>query len=758
MHDYLNQLNEVQRKAVEETEGPGLIIAGAGSGKTRVLTYRIAHLLALGNKAGSILALTFTNKAAREMKERISLLVGAEQSKTLWMGTFHSIFARILRSEAEKLGYTSNFTIYDSADSKNLIKTIVKELQLDDKTYKPGLILGRISKAKNNLVGPNAYENDYELQKMDFQAKIPETTTIYKTYMARCKRADAMDFDDLLVNTNLLFRDFPDVLTKYQRIFKFVLVDEYQDTNYSQYLIIKKIAAFSRNICVVGDDAQSIYAFRGAKIENILNFKVDYPDFRLYKLEQNYRSTQIIVNAANSLISKNKNQIQKQVFSKNEIGSLIKIIAGTTDHEEGFLVCNQIVDLLHNAKADYRDFAILYRTNAQSRIFEEVLRKKNIPYKIYGGLSFYQRKEIKDILAYFRLAINPRDEEALKRVINYPARGIGDTSIEKLQKAALEQNKSIWEICSELSLYNPGLGGGIATKIIQFVGLIAGFTGRLKTVDAYELANQIANASGILKELKEEKNIESMTRLENIEELINGIREYVENATEPTEATLDNYIQSIALLTDLDEEKEEDFNKVTLMTIHSAKGLEFKYVYIVGLEEKLFPSQFSLENPQELEEERRLFYVAITRAELAVCLSYAAMRFKWGSMESCVPSRFIREIDEAFIETDPGSKQDKEEAWWDENPATVSKKAKVGFSRPGASSVKTFVPPILIENFVPDDPGLVKVGMQVLHERFGAGKVLQVEGTLPNAKATVFFQSSGQKMLLLKFARLKIVN
>lgn len=756
MADFLNDLNEVQRKAACDIEGPSLIIAGAGSGKTRVLTYRIAYLLDQGYPSHSILALTFTNKAAREMKERISKLVGEDQARTLWMGTFHSIFARILRYEAEKTGFSKNFSIYDTADSRNLIKSIVKEMQLEPETYKAALIHSRISKAKNNLISPAVYENDPDIQRNDYLAKIPQTATIYQQYFLRCKRADAMDFDDLLLYTNILLRDHQQVLDKYQHIFRFILVDEYQDTNKAQYLIIKKLASLHRNICVVGDDAQSIYGFRGARIENILNFKSDYPDYRLYKLEQNYRSTQLIVNAANSLINKNKNQIAKKSFSLNDQGSLIKVLAGNTDHEEGFLVCSHLYEKLLTDKADYKDFAILYRTNAQSRIFEEALRKKNLPYKIYGGVSFYQRKEIKDMLAYFRLVINYKDDEAFRRVINYPARGIGDTSLEKLEFAALANKQSLYE--TALNGTQTGISAGINSKILAFIKMIEIFRKQLHKLDAYELANRIAAASGIVDELKKERSIEAISRSENIDELINSIMEFVEKTEKPEDATLDRYIQEIALLTDQDNEKPEDFNKITLMTIHSAKGLEFKYVYIAGLEENLFPSSFSLENAEDIEEERRLFYVAITRAEKLVTLSYASTRFRWGSIERSIPSRFINEIDAACMDRTREKRSHAAEPEWDIPPSgktyegysRLSKQQKtvVNHAKSSASEI----------SFTPDDPEKIKTGMMVVHERFGQGKVLLVEGALPNTKATVFFQNTGQKTLLLKFARLKILN
>jgi len=620
--NYLSELNEAQREAVINTEGPALVIAGAGSGKTRVLTYRIVHLLNKGIPAYRILALTFTNKAAREMKDRISSIIGTEVARFLWMGTFHSIFARILRIEGTVLGYRQNFTIYDSSDSRSLIRTIIREMNLDDNIYKPGVIAGRISAAKNNLVTAGMYAADQSVQDYDKACRMPLLSEIYKAYSSRCFRANAMDFDDLLLNTNILFRDFPAILAAYQEKFMYILVDEYQDTNYSQYLIIRKLSELHQNLCVVGDDAQSIYSFRGARIENILEFRNHYDGYRLFKLEQNYRSTQTIVNAANSIIANNQGQITKKVFSKNEEGEKIQVMQAMTDTEEGFNISSDIFDKRFSRQLNWSDFAILYRTNAQSRIFEETLRKKNIPYKIYGGLSFYERKEIKDILSYFRMIINPEDEEALKRTINYPKRGIGDTTIQKILDLARQNNVAAWQIVSSVKEYSGYFNAGTVNKITVYSDLINLFRQGAEEAEAYTKARDIAMGSGILKELREGKSPEEVSRYENMEELLNGIKIFTESAlTNGEPSNLEAYLANVALLTDQDTEKEEDRDKVTLMTMHSAKGLEFKYVYVAGMEDTLFPSPLSAGNPKELEEERRLFYVAVTRAEKMATLS-----------------------------------------------------------------------------------------------------------------------------------------
>lgn len=768
--NYLEELNEAQRNAVENTDGPSLVIAGAGSGKTRVLTYRIAHLLKQGARPGSILSLTFTNKAAREMKERIASIVGQQTARYLWMGTFHSIFARILRTESEVLGYPSNFTIYDTADSKSLLKAIIKEFKLDDKTYKPNVVSSRISAAKNSLITPAAYAQNAQVREYDMSIRMPRIAEIYKEYARRCFLAGAMDFDDLLLKTNILFRDHKDILKKYQERFDYVLVDEYQDTNFAQYLIVKNLAATHKNLCVVGDDAQSIYSFRGARIENILNFQKDYPEHQVYKLEQNYRSTQTIVNAANSIIQKNKRQLPKTVYSENDQGNKIKVFSALTDNEEGYLVANEISETRMRQHYKYADYAILYRTNAQSRIFEEALRKRNIPYKIYGGLSFYQRKEIKDLLSYFRLVINPKDNEALKRIINYPARGIGATTLSKLEQAALDNGVSIFEIIEQSGTNNhAALNKGLLSKVQQFVALILQFQEKAGLNDAYEMASEIATQTNIIKDLYKDQTPEGLSRFENIQELLNGIQEFSINAREEGQPNLlANYMEDVALLTDQDSEKEEDMDKVTLMTVHSSKGLEFKNVFIVGVEENLFPSsQFGNITPEAFEEERRLFYVALTRAEENAYLSFAKQRYRWGKLDFCNPSRFITEVDEQYLDM-----PDEADFNFDELPTEGQAIQKQSFGKTGTVGRRpttTDQPGMkqkLVQlrqakqrsqNFDGDDPRDIQSGMMVEHQRFGKGKVLQVEGSFPNLKATVFFQNAGQKQLLLKFAKLKIV-
>jgi DNA helicase-2/ATP-dependent DNA helicase PcrA len=767
---YLDELNDSQRKAVEATEGPVMVIAGAGSGKTRVLTYRIAHLINKGVDPFNILSLTFTNKAAQEMKERIGKIVGYSEARNIWMGTFHSIFARILRSEAEKIGYPSNFTIYDTQDSKNLIKTILKEQGLDDKVYKPGLVLNRISAAKNNLLSSAAYNSNTSIQSEDKQSAKPRIGEIYKIYESRCFKSGAMDFDDLLFKTNVLLRDFPDVLNKYQHRFKYILVDEYQDTNFSQYIIVKKLGAAFENVCVVGDDAQSIYAFRGANIQNILNFKNDYPDVKTYKLEQNYRSTKNIVQAANSVIKQNKEQIDKNVFTDNSEGKSIKVHRAATDNEEGKMVANLIFDTQMQNQAQPKDFAILYRTNAQSRAMEEALRRKNIAYKIYGGLSFYQRKEIKDLISYFRIVINPNDEEALKRIINYPARGIGKTTMDKLTIAANNHQKSIWEIINNVSQYNVGINNGAITKIGEFVKMMQSFAAQLTSKNAYDLGNEIAATSGVLKDLYSDRTPEGISRYENIQELLNGLKEFTDTENEEegdvTPRGLPEFLQDVALLTNADNEKDEDRNKVTLMTIHSAKGLEFPYVHIVGLEENLFPSQLSLTSRAELEEERRLFYVAITRAEKELHLSFSTSRYKWGNLLFCEPSRFIEEIDEKHLEftftpgAAPSQKPSNESFERDFGKPKSFKKTNTYPKKKSQPAKVVHTTPKNLKkiNTTAVDTSAnslnLKEGMMVNHQKFGNGIIEALE----NGKATIKFQNAGNKQLLLKFAKLTIVK
>ena len=775
MDRFLQDLNEVQYEAVCHTSGPSLVIAGAGSGKTRVLTYRVAYLLSQGVSPSSVLCLTFTNKAAGEMKERIGRLVGHELARYVWMGTFHSIFARILRSEAHATGYSSNYTIYDTLDSKSLIKTILKELSLDDQVYKPGDVLGRISWAKNNLITPSAYKSNSQLVAYDNSIRRPQLGTIYGMYCARCRNADAMDFDDLLLNTNILFRDFPDVLAKYQSRFSYVLVDEYQDTNYSQYLIVNKLALLHRNVCVVGDDAQSIYSFRGAKIENILNFRNDYPESRLFKLEQNYRSTQTIVNAANSVIAKNQGQIRKTVWSANETGSKISIVRVMTDIEEGYYVSNHILDTQLSEQQQYYDFAILYRTNAQSRIFEEALRRRNIPYKIYGGVGFYQRKEIKDMLAYLRLSVNHNDDEALKRIINYPARGIGDVTLEKLANYAGNLGVSLGKAIELLDSGAPGFNRATHTKLASFWQMITEFSSLTVSLNAYEATHAIAVKSGIMKDLYNGQTVEERSRYENLEELLNGIKEFTESAVnENRPNSITDFLENVSLLTDQDNEKENDRNKVAIMTMHSAKGLEFNNVYIAGAEEEIFPSRMSVDSPHELEEERRLFYVAITRSKKRVVITYAQNRYRWGTLTFSNPSRFLRDIEPAFVEW-PAERKEQETVHKTDGDSSAmyipgerpgkraflhtGNKFQARTVAPGIMKQKPAARDISTEEFLPDDPDLIEAGMQVEHRQFGPGQVIRIEGTSPNRKATVrFCQPEEEKQLLLKFAKLKIIR
>ena len=754
--DYLQGLNPEQQKAVQQIKGPVMIIAGAGSGKTRVITYRVAHLIRNGVDPFNILVLTFTNKAAREMRERINHLVGTE-AKNIWMGTFHSVFAKLLRVEADKIGYPHNFTIYDTDDSKSVLRAILKEMSLDDKLYNANFVHNRISAAKNNLVSWQEYQQNEQIQADDFSTGRGMLGKIYETYANRCFRAGAMDFDDLLFKTNELLKNFPEVLNKYQHKFKYLMVDEYQDTNFSQYLIVKKLAAVHENICVVGDDAQSIYAFRGANIQNILNFEKDYPDLKIFKLEQNYRSTQNIVNVANSIIANNKEQLKKHVFSEKESGDKIKVMRAFSDNEEGKLVAEAIMQERSTKGLNWHDFAILYRTNAQSRSMEEALRKLGTPYKIYGGLSFYQRKEIKDLIAYFRLTFNPNDEEALKRVINYPRRGIGDTTVDKMIVSADQHQITPWEVICNPSKY---LDGRTSSSVGIFSTMIQSFQVITKTLSAYEAALHIAQHSGLLKDLYEDKSVEGLNRYENIQELLNGIKEFSEREDIENKG-LDVFMQDIALLTNDDNDKNPDADTVSLMTIHSSKGLEFPQVYVVGLEENLFPSQMSLNSRSDLEEERRLFYVATTRAENRLTLSYATSRFKFGTLINCEPSRFLDEIDAQYLELDftakPGSSQnpffDDERSAWGKRTDTFSK-PKAAPAKTTSILARAHVPSA---DFAPSDTTNLQVGMEVEHERFGYGKVISLEGKKPDVKATIFFKEIGQKQLLLKFAKLRIM-
>ena len=786
--NFLHDLNDAQREAAANVDGPMMVIAGAGSGKTRVLTYRIAHMMTQGVDPFSILALTFTNKAAREMKDRIGKLVGESEAKNLWMGTFHSVFARILRIECERINYPRNFTIYDTQDSRSLLKDIIKGMGLDDKVYKPAGVQSRISSAKNNLIDARAYAEHAEIRSEDQQSGRPMLADIYAQYEIRCFRAGAMDFDDLLYKMNVLLRDFPDLLNKYQHRFRYILVDEYQDTNFAQYLIIKQLGAVHENVCVVGDDAQSIYAFRGANIQNILNFKKDYPEAKLFKLEQNYRSTSHIVKAANSVIANNRDQIPKEVWTSNAEGEKIKVFRATSDNDEGRFVANRIFEVRGNDQCQYKDFAILYRTNAQSRSFEESLRKLNVPYRIYGGLSFYQRKEVKDLLAYFRLTVNPNDDESFKRVVNYPARGIGKTSMDKLIAYAAGEEISLWQALHPEDGMPPApLKGAAWKKLSDFVGMVAAFSAESNQANAHAVGLTIAKRSGLVHALYSDKTPEGVARYENVQELLNALQGFVENPLNEEAQSLSDFLIDVALLTDADNEDDDD-NKVNLMTVHAAKGLEFKHVHIVGLEEQLFPSQMAMESRAELEEERRLFYVALTRAEVTCTLSYALTRFKWGQVMQGDPSRFLEEIDEDCIvlpQNAPTSRSPVDFAQarsqFRQMPTgsaprsfgrLASKAAPKPPSRPGKwSSMKEAAKNAPAASAAPlnpgtepdakprtDGPSVITVGDTVMHAKFGKGKVVALEGSAPNEKATVFFPSVGQKQLLLKFAKLEVLG
>jgi len=750
--DYLEHLNPAQQEGVVNTEGPTMLIAGAGSGKTRVLTYRIAHLIRSKNvDPFNILALTFTNKAAKEMRDRVEKVVGSD-ARNLWMGTFHSVFARLLRAEAKHLGYPSNFTIYDTDDSKSLLRSIVKELGLDDAAYKPNVVYNRISAAKSQLIGWEAYLANGQLMADDATNLRPEMGNIYKTYALRCFKAGAMDFDDLLFNTDKLFKEHLDVLNKYQQRFQYVLVDEFQDTNLCQYFIIRKLASVRQNICVVGDDAQSIYGFRGADITNILNFEKDYPDLKIFKLEQNYRSTQNIVNAANSVIKRNRAQLPKNVWTENEEGSLIELIKAVSDNEEGRLVASSIFEEKMQHQLKFSDFVILYRTNSQSRAMEESLRRLNIKYKIIGGLSFYQRKEIKDLLAYMRFALNQNDEASFRRIINLPKRGIGDSTIDKIIVAANDHSISIWEVIQNANKF---LGGRAAGPIEDFVNMIKRFTIEVERKDAYDAAFEIAKGSGLLRELYEDKTVEGLSRHENVQELLNAIKEYVEDP-EKEDKTLGAFLQDVSLNTSQDDDKDKDPDKVTLMTIHMAKGLEFKYVYIVGLEEDLFPSQMMLSSRADLEEERRLFYVAITRAEKKLYLSYAVTRYRFGRLKNCEKSRFLDDIDPTFIKV--SSKFSSEESTpTSTSSGSYAKSLVNGIKKTIASSpsakASTYKPSL---DFAPSDTTSLQEGMKVEHPKFGFGKVIMMDFSGADRKAKILFDDFGEKTLLLSFAKLKI--
>ncbi|MGC9151247.1 MAG: UvrD-helicase domain-containing protein [Microbacter sp.] len=771
--ELLAQLNENQREAVMFNDGPSLVIAGAGSGKTRVLTFKIAYLLLEGYSPSTILALTFTNKAAREMKNRISDLVGANHAKYLWMGTFHSIFSRMLRAEAEKIGFTSNFTIYDSSDSRSVVKGIIKSMSLDDKIYKPAFIHQRISFAKNNLISASAYESFTQLMNEDKAMRIPLFSEIFYTYSALCHQANAMDFDDLLLYTNVLFRDFPDVLENYRQRFQFILVDEYQDTNLAQHAIIKRLSEVHKHIAVVGDDAQSIYSFRGANIDNILQFRNQFPECKLFKLEQNYRSTKNIVAAANSLIKKNVGQIPKNVFSEKDKGSRIQLISAITDQEEGFVVADKIAHLHYSEHHPYNDCAILYRTNAQSRILEEALRKRNIPYRIYGGLSFYQRKEIRDVLAYFRLIINPSDDEALKRCINYPARGIGETTMHKIGDVAHQYHVSLWNVIGNLTTYPVPINKATVQKLTLFYRLIHELSTEAASLNAYEMAVKIVKSVGIQDEMNADRLAETINRRENIQELLNAIHLFCDKKTEEgvAEMALSDFLSEVSLLTDQDIDQETDAEKVTLMTIHAAKGLEFRNIFIVGMEEELFPSAY-VAGERELEEERRLFYVALTRAQEHCFITFARSRFRNGQLNFTNPSRFLNDIDREFIEMptqfhtsnfngSSGKSRSLDDFPVNDKLSFPSSAQKI-FSSNADSTWKKITPKPSTEGLQSSksfsNGGGLTVGDHVVHEKFGSGTVLALEKMDDNWKATVDFADSGIKILLLKYAKLKRVE
>ncbi|WP_166963346.1 ATP-dependent helicase [Yeosuana marina] len=780
MEKYLSQLNEAQLEPTLQKDGPMIIIAGAGSGKTRVLTYRIAYLMSQGVDAFNILSLTFTNKAAREMKERIAKIVGTSEAKNLWMGTFHSVFAKILRFEGHHLGFPSNFTIYDTQDSQKLLGSIIKEMGLDKEIYKTKQVYNRISSYKNSLITVKAYFNNPELLEADAMTRRPKMGEIYAEYVDRCFKAGAMDFDDLLLRTNELLTRFPNVLAQYQNRFRYILVDEYQDTNHSQYLIVRALADRFQNICVVGDDAQSIYAFRGANINNILNFQKDYDDVKLFRLEQNYRSTKNIVGAANSVIEHNKTKLDKVVWTANEEGSKVKIHRSLTDGDEGRYVASVIWDTKMQEHLHNNEFAILYRTNAQSRAMEDALRKRDIPYRIYGGLSFYQRKEIKDVISYLRIILNPADEEALKRVINYPARGIGQTTIDRLVVAANGYKKTIFEVLKNLDSLDININNGTKNKLRDFVTLIESFQVMNQTATAFELAEHVVKASGLMREFNKDGTPEGVTRLENVEELLNGIKDFVEGQLEIADTTgnLAEFLEDVALATDLDNEKGDE-DAVALMTIHLAKGLEFNHVFVVGLEEDLFPSAMSMNTRTELEEERRLFYVALTRAEKQAYLTYALSRYRWGKLVDSEPSRFIEEIDEQFVENVTPMQERRINPMLDANifgdvdPNKIRfKTAKQPDFKKPIKSIKQESAKVQItspKNLKPVSSAqatsnanlfdnTLTVGNLVKHLRFGTGEVLKIEGSGADIKAEINFQHGGVKKLLLRFAKLEVIG
>ena len=773
MNNYLNSLNEAQKQAVLQKDGPMIIIAGAGSGKTRVLTYRIAHLMQQGVDAFNILSLTFTNKAAREMKERIAGVVGASEAKNLWMGTFHSVFARILRSEADKLGFPSNFTIYDTQDSVRLIGSIIKEMNLDKERYKPKQILGRISSFKNSLITVRAYFNNADLQESDLHASRPKVGDIYKEYVDRCFKSGAMDFDDLLLRTNELLARFPDSLAKYQNRFRYIMVDEYQDTNHSQYLIVKALADRFQNICVVGDDSQSIYSFRGANIQNILNFQKDYPDVNTFKLEQNYRSTKNIVNAANSLISKNKTKLDKEVWTSNDSGDAINVMRTISDGEEGRFVAQSIWENQMNHQLSSDNFCVLYRTNSQSRAIEDALRKKGIDYKIYGGISFYQRKEIKDILSYLRVLINPNDEEALKRIINYPARGIGATTIDKLTIAANHYKKSIFDIIKYIDKIDLKINSGTKNKLQNFMNMLLRLQIELQTKNAFEIAEVVVKQTQLIKDLEKDGTPEALSKVENVQELLNGIKDFITDKIEQGEDTsLTSFLEDVALATDFDAKKDNAKPSVSLMTIHQSKGLEYLYVYIVGLEENLFPSAMSMNTRSELEEERRLFYVALTRAEKVAYLSYAQTRYRWGKLVDAEPSRFLEEIDDQYLHyitpktLEPSINNFVDKSIFDDAPKGIRFQKPIQRKKIERDLIKKkeiILPKNLKKvSLTTSKTNLfdkkIVIGNIVEHNRFGRGEVISLEGNGPNKKAEIKFGTVGKKKLLLQFAKLKVIG
>ena len=818
--DIKNELNESQLAAVTYNDGPSLVIAGAGSGKTRVLTYKVAHLMELGLEPWRILALTFTNKAAREMRDRIGKRVGEHRARYLWMGTFHSMFLRILRAEAEHIGFAPNFTIYDQTDSKSLLKTIIKEMNLDDKVYKVNVIQCRISNVKNRLMTAQMYAADAIAVADDRHAKVPETREIYLRYQERCRQAGAMDFDDILLYTYLLFQNHPEVLARYASQFAYVLVDEYQDTNYAQHSIVWQLTKEHQRVCVVGDDAQSIYSFRGANIDNILGFTRQYTGARIFKLEENYRSTQMIVGAANSLIEKNREQIRKEVYSRQDVGTPLQLIEAYSDVEEGEIVAQRIGTLKRKEGLSNDHFAILYRTNAQSRIFEEALRKNGIAYRIYGGLSFYQRKEVKDVISYFRLAVNPHDEEAFKRVINYPARGIGDTTVGKIMAAASDRGVSLWTVIGDPAEYNLAVNKGILTKLTNFYNLVSRFIEQATKLDAYELGRMVVQESGIMADLMQDRTVEGVSRQENVQELMDGMHDFLRSRQEEGDEAvmLTDFLSDVALLTDQDNTEEDDTPKVTLMTVHAAKGLEFDTVFIVGMEEQLFPSMMAYDSPRQMEEERRLLYVAITRAEKRCLLSYAKSRFRFGKVEYGMPSRFLKDIDRGYIEGGtPKSpfgvpkQNDSLRTTFGNNvrrpegpkatPSASLRSARPSINRGRGTvgktafteSIRQQTPPLFIEGVPrrgggvtsearrtvikeqPTSPsprrlvsanttgGASRVaqlspGQFIEHERFGVGEVIKVEGMGENTKAHIRFKNAGEKQLLLKFARFRVIG